>query len=485
MIETLLHDSIGYPYLRYILNYGIYYPLILTAVLVCLAGVYGRLIALGYDKRLIKKFIGILVISVFPAAVLSARAANMFYHPPNLWSVSFFFQELFSGQFVTFHAGIFLPTIIVLLLIYTMKLKLGDVSDTFFLYLPLGHAIGRVGCLLVGCCWGNELSFFLFGSSCSFDNPTPLYAILLNLGLFFGLRFLYTKIHFSENTAGLKGLVSAFYLILYGNIRLVMEVFRRELVLSGGLTQAQVVAVSFIVGGSCILVWLLVKNLFLERENGAALFEEKKPLLVSLFGFLGMYSVIAGVSYYLLINQIVAWPFFRIETLDDAYHTIFSYAPFAGVAMLSMVWLRVSKIPSGPFFEWKNFSRVFYIGIAASLGYSLYVLVPMKFGLARFEFWPVVLVLSVLNAYSEEIIFRLVFFQILKRLTGHFIAANIFQAILYAVLHYFIGGFWFALPALVYGFILGYIMEENKSILPGIICHFIIDLGAIGGPLLV
>jgi len=38
--------------------------------------------------------------------------------------------------------------------------------------------------------------------------------------------------------------------------------------------------------------------------------------------------------------------------------------------------------------------------------------------------------------------------------------------------------------SIVYGFILGLVAQRSNSILPAIICHFIIDLGCIGMPIL-
>ena len=42
-----------------------------------------------------------------------------------------------------------------------------------------------------------------------------------------------------------------------------------------------------------------------------------------------------------------------------------------------------------------------------------------------------------------------------------------------------------AVFAFVYGLLLGAIVEKNDSVIPAIICHFCIDIGNIGLPLLI
>ena len=124
------------------------------------------------------------------------------------------------------------------------------------------------------------------------------------------------------------------------------------------------------------------------------------------------------------------------------------------------------------------------LGIIGSTGYSIYVLFPLRFGIYNYTFWPPVLILSVLNAFAEEILFRLVLFQLLKKITNNYLVSNLIQSFMYSILHFFIGGFIFGIMALLYGFILGVIAEKSESIAPTLLCHFLIDLGAIGAPLL-
>jgi len=104
--------------------------------------------------------------------------------------------------------------------------------------------------------------------------------------------------------------------------------------------------------------------------------------------------------------------------------------------------------------------------------------------ISRPAVWPAVIILSLLNAFSEEIFYRLVLFELLRKFIRSALFVNIIQSAAYALPHYFIGGLQFASFAFLYGILLGMIKEKNESIIPCVVCHFVIDLGNIGAPLL-
>lgn len=61
------------------------------------------------------------------------------------------------------------------------------VADHFAAALPLGHAIGRLGCLAAGCCYGKhtELPWGVAMAGDPSRHPTQVYEALFNLALFF------------------------------------------------------------------------------------------------------------------------------------------------------------------------------------------------------------------------------------------------------------------------------------------------------------
>ena len=126
------------------------------------------------------------------------------------------------------------------------KKKIGyphSTGDAFALAIPLGHAIGRVGCLLGGCCYGTvcdlpwaisypegsllhviHVSDGLIPETAIASlavHPTPVYEIIFNLGLF---AFFYTK----RGTYKVRGSMFRLYLAAYGLFRLLEEFIRGD-----------------------------------------------------------------------------------------------------------------------------------------------------------------------------------------------------------------------------------------------------------------
>ena len=202
-----------------------------------------------------------------------------------------------------FHAAIILPAVITTLLAIIMRFRISEVWDICFLYMPLGHAIGRVACLLVGCCWGTTVSLSLFGQTYTFDNPVPLYSICCNISLFFILKSFFSWIYSREENRKYGGLVVSLYLILYGNVRLLLELLRTTKVVYLGLTQAQIVMIAFIVLGSLIFIVIMSKILLLRIDKSSS--ENEKRVFFSLFGLFAYFLVIGLLYWFLSSNHII------------------------------------------------------------------------------------------------------------------------------------------------------------------------------------
>lgn len=248
MLYRLLSGTIGFPLLGWILN-GVYYGLIITGIAATTAIFYKKMTRAGCDPYRLRVFVFLSGVMVLPLGIISSRMANIFYFPPDQWGISLIWRQLTAGPLETFHAALILPLGFLAVISVVLGLRLSLVMDTLFLYLPVGHAIGRTGCLLVGCCWGHPLSVSAFGKTISFDNPVPLYEIGLNLLLFIFLRFQYNRVYVGERTDTGRGRIMAFYLIGYGCIRMGLEILRKEKVIDWGLTLAQWGMIVFILAG--------------------------------------------------------------------------------------------------------------------------------------------------------------------------------------------------------------------------------------------
>lgn len=124
----------------------------------------------------------------------------------------------------------------VLALIYYMKKKglpILKTADFFIVGLPLGHAVGRIGCFLAGCCYGKPTDSPLGVAFTDVHSlvppelrgihlhPTQLYEAVCNLLLFFFLHYAYKKPHKA-------GAILVKYVVGYSIIRFIIEFFRGD-----------------------------------------------------------------------------------------------------------------------------------------------------------------------------------------------------------------------------------------------------------------
>jgi len=136
--------------------------------------------------------------------------------------------------------------------------------DVILPSVALGQAIGRIGCLLAGCCWGSHCSLpwaVTYTDPVAAANvgtplhvplhPYPAYEALFNFALYLGLGLLYRR-------RPAAGRVFATYLLVYGSGRFVLEWARgdaaRGFVLSGALSTSQLIAIAMVVLGVALHV---------------------------------------------------------------------------------------------------------------------------------------------------------------------------------------------------------------------------------------
>ena len=199
-----------------------------------------------------------LSIWLLVGGVIGAR----FLYVVSYWDQSFAGQpisEIFqirNGGMV-FYGG-FIGGILGLVL-YTRwkKLKALQMADILAPSLPLGHAFGRVGCLMTGCCYGKESTTpwavrFPEGHPTHpmSVHPTQIYSSLLNLLLFALLVFLFHKRRF-------QGQIIGYYLVGYAITRTIVESFRGDYPYHyfGILTQGQLISLGIVAAGVGLLLF--------------------------------------------------------------------------------------------------------------------------------------------------------------------------------------------------------------------------------------
>jgi len=125
-------------------------------------------------------------------------------------------------------------------IIFTRKhgLALWPLLDTAAPYIALGHAIGRIGCLLNGCCYGKAAAWGLYFPVWEERLiPTQLFMSLAQLFIFFLLRLF-------QRREGFQGRVFVLYLLFSSIERFGIEFFRADHELYFGLSIFQYVCVS-------------------------------------------------------------------------------------------------------------------------------------------------------------------------------------------------------------------------------------------------
>lgn len=138
----------------------------------------------------------------------------------------------FVGSGLVFYGGLIAGFFGCLLGIRIARCRLATVEDCVVPYLPLAHAIGRIGCLLGGCCYGFEYDGCL---AVHYPNsiaglppeqgyfPVQLLEAVLNVGVCFALLAI-------RSQKRKPGQLVAAYAGIYGVVRFVVEYFRGDAV---------------------------------------------------------------------------------------------------------------------------------------------------------------------------------------------------------------------------------------------------------------
>jgi len=122
-------------------------------------------------------------------------------------------------------------------------------NDRFAVILPFSIGIGRLGCLLAGCCRGVPWDgpWAIVYADGIPRHPAPLYEMLFNLAMGFVLLALCRR-------QILFGRLFALYLVAYGTFRFFIEFIRETAKPYDGLSAYQLMCVAMIVAGAWALI---------------------------------------------------------------------------------------------------------------------------------------------------------------------------------------------------------------------------------------
>ena len=177
-----------------------------------------------------------------------------------------YWRESFAGQpwwevimvqrgGLVYYGGLIGASLATILFGLWRKLPLWKLADVLAPSIALGSMLGRIGCLMNGCCFGRSCTWpwaIRFPDDHSTQglpvHPTQLYDAFLNLALYLALAWLFRRRKFD-------GQVFVTYLLGYAVTRSLAEAFRgdyTELHLHGGFTPAHVVSLGIFTAGAIL-----------------------------------------------------------------------------------------------------------------------------------------------------------------------------------------------------------------------------------------
>ena len=236
---------------------------------------YGVLVALGFliglwlaSRRGLREGIAPeKIMDIGPWLIIGTIVGARTLHVISYWDQEFAnepWTEVFMVQKggLVYYGGLIGATLAGIGYLRWKKLPLWKFGDALAPSIPLGYVLGRMGCLMNGCCFGKACDLpwaIRFPETHSTHgapvHPTQVYDALLSLVLWGVLEWLFRRKRFD-------GQVFAAYLLGYAVLRSVVEFFRGDYpahYFGGWATPAHLVSIGIFAAG-LILWWRLPKT---------------------------------------------------------------------------------------------------------------------------------------------------------------------------------------------------------------------------------
>lgn len=176
----------------------------------------------------------------FLALFSGVIGARLFYVIENFGYYSHNPQEILmlAHGGLAWFGGLILGFSCALFYIKKKKLPVYKILDLIIPFVALAQAVGRIGCLLNGCCFGKTSAFGIYFPVHKLVLiPTQLYSSLILIAIFIVLRFMQDRPH-------KEGQIFFAYLLLYSLKRFSIEFFRADNpVIFLGLTLFQILSI--------------------------------------------------------------------------------------------------------------------------------------------------------------------------------------------------------------------------------------------------
>lgn len=158
-----------------------------------------------------------------------------------------------SGGLI-FYGGVLGGALAVLIYVKRRGLHVRQIADVTAPALAIGAAIGRIGCLLRGCCYG-KVTNLPWGIEYLdlVRHPTQIYEIFMNLAIF-------AILWFWRRRSAYDGQLFIIYLLLYSFARFVVEFFRVTIPVYFGLSGSQIISIVIFILAIAILAYKSISS---------------------------------------------------------------------------------------------------------------------------------------------------------------------------------------------------------------------------------
>ncbi|MFZ0034231.1 MAG: prolipoprotein diacylglyceryl transferase, partial [Sedimentisphaerales bacterium] len=207
--------------------------------------------------RLLHVIDDIVIASLHPELADSGKVINYLQHP----------GLIVGGEGLTIYGAILGATLGVWIYGKISKIKLGYVFDLLAPAAIMAQAIGRIGCLFNGCCYGTPTTLpwgLVYTDPMSFGfnggiptHPTVVYEIIYCVIIFVVLLMLRKKLK-------PDGSLFVLYLALYAVWRLGIDFLRDGTPFLFGLHQAQVVSIIVLL---ITVPWMIIRTRWVKKDT--------------------------------------------------------------------------------------------------------------------------------------------------------------------------------------------------------------------------
>lgn len=227
----------------------------------------GAFMAVWRTKKYGIEKIEIVYASIFAAGggILGAKLLAIITYIPKLISHEVTFLGLLLGGFV-FYGGLLGGIGGLLIYAKIFKLDVLKYFDMFAPSVPLGHALGRIGCLFSGCCYGipysGPISIIYPDSYEAYGTPVGVELLPVQLIECFCLLIIYGVTEFLYYRTKKCGISLCTYILSYCMLRFTLEFFRGDIVRGVllGLSTSQWISLIIFIAVVSFLILSFVKK---------------------------------------------------------------------------------------------------------------------------------------------------------------------------------------------------------------------------------